>query len=333
MMEEKLSGPVQEKDQMNMPPGFRFHPTDQELITHYLLKKVADCTFFAKAIGEVDMNKIEPWDLPKVAKMGEKEWYFFYVLDKKYPSGLRTNRATAAGYWKATGKDKEIFMGRSLIGMKKTLVFYSGRAPKGEKTNWVIHEYRLEGKFSQKNLPKSAKTEWVICRLNQKNSGENKMIMDSGGVATSLPPLMGSPATSGGGIINPSISEYVPCFSNPIESQTTQKNMMSNLLNNPIFGFDLIPTPLIDAQSNHIMPQLSQFPSGSPFSDRAILRGLIGSYGQELKMVTGSQETGVSSEKNIRISPEFGKGKRGIEDQEAPSSSIGQVDFDCIWNI
>ena len=76
------------------------------------------------------------------AKMGEKEWYFFSLRDREYPTGLRTNRATDAGYWKTTGKDREIFNSRSsaLVGMKKTLVFYKGRGPKGEKTNWVMHD-------------------------------------------------------------------------------------------------------------------------------------------------------------------------------------------------
>ena len=92
--------------------------------------------------------------------MGEKEWYFFVHKDRKYPTGTRTNRATVSGYWKATGRDKEIFRGKGrsavLVGMKKTLVFYLGRAPRGGKTPWVMHEYRLDGELPA-HLPRSAK--------------------------------------------------------------------------------------------------------------------------------------------------------------------------------
>ncbi|TXG51451.1 hypothetical protein EZV62_023975 [Acer yangbiense] len=55
-------------EENNLPPGFRFHPTDEELITYYLTQKVSDTTFTSKAIVDVDLNKCEPWDLPVVKK-------------------------------------------------------------------------------------------------------------------------------------------------------------------------------------------------------------------------------------------------------------------------
>jgi hypothetical protein len=47
-----------------LPPGFRFHPTDEELVTYYLTRKVSDFAFATRAIADVDLNKCEPWDLP-----------------------------------------------------------------------------------------------------------------------------------------------------------------------------------------------------------------------------------------------------------------------------
>ncbi|KAL8227180.1 hypothetical protein R6Q57_017012 [Mikania cordata] len=173
---------------IGLPPGFRFHPTDEEIVTHYLTRKVIDRNFTASAIGEVDLNRCEPWELHKKAKMGGKEWFFFCQRDRKYPTGMRTNRATDSGYWKATGKDKEILKkGKSdegkLVGMKKTLVFYTGRAPKGEKTNWVMHEFRLEGDFSYYNMSRASKDEWVVCRIVQKNTEIKRNMSTDNGVS------------------------------------------------------------------------------------------------------------------------------------------------------
>lgn len=76
---------------------------------------------------------------------GNREWYFFTPRDRKYPNGSRPNRAAGKGYWKATGADKPISPKGSnrTVGIKKALVFYSGKAPKGVKTDWIMHEYRL----------------------------------------------------------------------------------------------------------------------------------------------------------------------------------------------
>jgi hypothetical protein len=48
--------------------------------------------------------------------------------------------------------------------MRKTLVFYRGRAPNGRKTDWIIHEYRLQ---SNEHAP-TQEEGWVVCRAFQK---------------------------------------------------------------------------------------------------------------------------------------------------------------------
>lgn len=75
----------------------------------------------------------------------EQERYFFSTREAKYPNGNRSNRATGNGYWKATGIDKQIVTSRGnrVVGMKKTLVFYRGKPPRGSRTDWIMHEYRL----------------------------------------------------------------------------------------------------------------------------------------------------------------------------------------------
>ncbi|XP_018439556.1 NAC domain containing protein 50 isoform X2 [Raphanus sativus] len=154
-----------------LAPGFRFHPTDEELVSYYLKRKVLGKPVRFDAIGEVDIYKHEPWDLAVFSRLRtrDQEWYFYSALDKKYGNGARMNRATNKGYWKATGKDREIRRDVQILGMKKTLVFHSGRAPDGLRTNWVMHEYRLVDYEieSNGNLVQDA---YVLCRIFHKNN-------------------------------------------------------------------------------------------------------------------------------------------------------------------
>ncbi|THU59779.1 hypothetical protein C4D60_Mb07t05650 [Musa balbisiana] len=168
---------------MLLPPGFRFHPTDEELILHYLGNRAASQPCPVSIIAEVDIYKFDPWELPAKATFGDGEWYFFSPRERKYPNGYRPNRAAASGYWKATGIDKPVVTssGNSSIGVKKALVFYKGRPPKGVKTNWIMHEYRLAeppSKNSYKPIEHrdlSMKLDdWVLCRIYKKNSSSTQ---------------------------------------------------------------------------------------------------------------------------------------------------------------
>lgn len=154
----------------DLPPGFRFHPTDEELIVFYLRKQAMSQPCLAPIIPQVNIYKFDPWELPGQSELCEGEWYFFTPREQKYPNGVRPNRATTSGYWKATGTDKPIYSGSRSVGVKKSLVFYQGRPPKGCKTDWIMHEYRLSssthGFF---RADKSTMLEkWTLCRIYQK---------------------------------------------------------------------------------------------------------------------------------------------------------------------
>ncbi|XP_027349046.1 NAC domain-containing protein 83 isoform X3 [Abrus precatorius] len=160
--------------ELRLPPGFRFHPTDEELVVQYLKRKVFSFPLPASIIPEVDVCKSDPWDLPGDL---EQERYFFSTKEAKYPNGNRSNRATNSGYWKATGLDKQIITskGNHVVGMKKTLVFYRGKPPHGSRTDWIMHEYRL----LSSSQSQSSMENWVLCRIFLKRRSGAKNGEDS----------------------------------------------------------------------------------------------------------------------------------------------------------
>ncbi|KAL7102064.1 hypothetical protein ACP275_08G096100 [Erythranthe tilingii] len=152
----------------SLPPGFRFHPTDVELIMYYLKRKVMGKKLLFKAIAEVNIYKFSPWDLPDKSCLKNKdlEWFFFCPREKKYASGVRVKRATENGYWKTTGKDRPISHNDRTVGSVKTLVFHLGTAPKGERTDWVIHEYKI---VDDQLAAAGVQDTFVLCKVFKKN--------------------------------------------------------------------------------------------------------------------------------------------------------------------
>uniref|UniRef100_A0A0E0JGN4 NAC domain-containing protein n=1 Tax=Oryza punctata TaxID=4537 RepID=A0A0E0JGN4_ORYPU len=149
--------------------GFGFHPKDTELIFHYLKKKIHGQKIEYEIIPEVDIYKHEPWDLPAKCDVPtqDNKWHFFAARDRKYPNGSRSNRATVAGYWKSTGKDRAIKMDKRTIGTKKTLVFHEGRPPTGRRTEWIMHEYYIDERECQ--ACPDMKDAFVLCRVTKRN--------------------------------------------------------------------------------------------------------------------------------------------------------------------
>ncbi|MFS8010050.1 putative transcription factor NAM family [Helianthus anomalus] len=67
---------------VSLPPGFRFHPTDEELVAYYLKRKINGHKIELEVIPEVDLYKCEPWDLPGI--------YYIYtcmrIIHSRYAS-------------------------------------------------------------------------------------------------------------------------------------------------------------------------------------------------------------------------------------------------------
>ncbi|KAH7518946.1 hypothetical protein FEM48_Zijuj09G0225200 [Ziziphus jujuba var. spinosa] len=161
---------------LKLPIGYRFHPTDEELLLHYLKKKVLNIPLPASVIPEFDVFQAHPNDLP--GDLREKR-YFFYNQKRNVNDEMCKRVSGCSGYWKPViGKEKQIVASDNndqrnrAFGVRKTLLFRERKRPRGRQTRWVMHEYHLLGlginpnSFSQKFEMEVG--EWVIFRIFQR---------------------------------------------------------------------------------------------------------------------------------------------------------------------
>ncbi|KAI4366944.1 hypothetical protein MLD38_022741 [Melastoma candidum] len=145
----------------NLPVGFRFLPTDEELLVHYLRKKATSSTPFpgSSLIPELDVFLTDPWNLP--GDQGEKRHFFGRKI-----AGRSERIATGSGYWRMTGRTKRIpgICGRVRVeGTRRTLAFRNRRLDRRDGlvvSRWMVHEITLAGR--------EGPGDWAVYRLFRK---------------------------------------------------------------------------------------------------------------------------------------------------------------------
>ncbi|KAE8705070.1 Detected protein of unknown function [Hibiscus syriacus] len=126
---------------IKMPIGFRFHPTDEELVVYYLKRKALCLPLPASVIPEFNVLHTDPWSFPGDLKENK---YFFSTRDSN-DSNKKRKRVAASGCWKPIGKEKPILASgtNEIVGMRKTLIFCERKSSNGTQTRWLLHQYRL----------------------------------------------------------------------------------------------------------------------------------------------------------------------------------------------
>ncbi|XP_022755993.1 NAC domain-containing protein 90-like [Durio zibethinus] len=158
---------------MEVAMGFRFFPTEEELVSFYLRNQLeGKRQDMHLVIPVVNIYDVEPWELPQLAgeccKGDSEQWFYFTPRQEREAHGGRPNRTTTSGYWKATGSPSYVYSSDDrVIGMKKTMVFYNGKAPSGRKTKWKMNEYKAIEAVANSSAAVTPKLrhEFSLCRV------------------------------------------------------------------------------------------------------------------------------------------------------------------------
>lgn len=143
---------------MRLPVGFRFRPTDTELLDYYLFgRQQAGIPDPHSLIQDCDVYTYAPWELPSNDHdlfLCGREMYFF---THRHRAGNRVSRTAGCGVWHGHGKDIEIKRGNRVIGHKVQFTYKMFHGKVKKKTPWIMHEFRLK-----------SSDDLVLCKIYKK---------------------------------------------------------------------------------------------------------------------------------------------------------------------
>ncbi|KAM3388885.1 hypothetical protein ACQJBY_011178 [Aegilops geniculata] len=160
---------------MKYPVGFRFAPTDEELVEYYLLPRLQGRQHVPNhAIIEDNVYQCHPDALVngKYKDKGQdNNWFFLTSRTRKYVNGGRPARTTddGRGRWKASTGTTEV-VGPTFTYKESGLAYHEGPIKTERKTKWLMHELTVpeyENKLDKSGVRPKTDTldEYVMCRI------------------------------------------------------------------------------------------------------------------------------------------------------------------------
>ncbi|KAK4721261.1 hypothetical protein R3W88_011494 [Solanum pinnatisectum] len=149
--------------------GFRFQPSDKELINH-LKRFMLDGIFPRPHVIKLKdvFGDLEPWKIID----GEKTCYFLMRLQKFNNSKKRFSRTVGSGTWsgQTSGIPRDKSNRNIIIGYKRSLR-YESDIEKDQSEKWLMKEYFLPDEYIKKSKNKYI---FVICRIKEKKKEEEE---------------------------------------------------------------------------------------------------------------------------------------------------------------
>ncbi|XP_021838299.1 NAC transcription factor 29 isoform X2 [Spinacia oleracea] len=166
-----------------LPPGCRFYPSEEQLLSYYLRRKnhhdslplqssssnstpsTSNADFY-DAIKEINLYNFNPFELPELTCFSfgyrgrKRHWYCYTERVNGGMEEREIRRRAGFGFWKRKGRVRDVMGngGNVILGRRKCFIFYleklSGRT--AVRTDWFMYEYALID---------SVKASFVVCRV------------------------------------------------------------------------------------------------------------------------------------------------------------------------
>ncbi|KAL1566314.1 NAC domain-containing protein 83-like [Salvia divinorum] len=153
------------EEELKLPAGWRFDPTDEELVQFYLSKKVGSEPLPAKVLKEIDAHHFYQHHPKNLVHDSERplQDYFLIHGDEFFHGKIDKVKLVGegnVGSWRSLGKEEEVVdENRNVIAFKIHSTFFSS---KSKRTHWKMQLYRLP---ASNNLEDSGREEWVVARI------------------------------------------------------------------------------------------------------------------------------------------------------------------------